>query len=795
MQTFLQQLLGLLITPPGNLIVHLVLVFSLMAAMQSVFIARRSRKSEGSGRILLGLSAILAGQLILFLSSGLAWQGIANPHQFLPPLDRAVATWGLAWIVWMWSFPKSSRAPDAINGLLNLIIIILFMFTLTAWSKDTNASVPFNATFLDYGWSLFPLFIAVIGTLFILLERPEGWGIGLGIIGLHLVGYVYQLMLGDQAGDFAPAVRFVQLASYPLLPSLAQRLQVTSESPSRPKPEETGFEEPQGERLYTAEPRTVFAWMQVAIQQDVEAAASAMTRAVAQTMMADLCFLAPTPNYSAIQLRNGYNSVRDEPLNPITLEVSETPNLASALQRGRPFRMLGDDPAVPDLRILAETLGLEAPGNLMSVPLSTAEENWGALILLSPYSRRVWTGMDQTYLITAVESMVKILNRPEPEPDNTPSAEVRKLQSDFVDLQKQLEQASRENDLLQTQLRLAAEQKESEPALESLLTLQQESQEIINRLQVENDKLEAALSDGTQSSSDTAEELKQMEAELRLSLEEVAHLQNALAGANMKILSMEMDAKRLPPLESDGQDVIAATLHELRQPVTSIFGYTDLLMTESVGLLGAIQRKLLERVHASSERISNLIDDLLHIVILEGGAFDSGPDEVDMVSAIDAAVEFIRPKLQEKRLLVRLDLPPALPCLQADKDAMEQVVINLLQNAAVVTPERDTITLAARVESVEDQPFLLLQVTDSGGGIAAEDLPRVFWRHYRPENPSIQGIGDKGLGLSVARVLVEAHGGRIWVDSRQGESSTFSVLLPVGSPIPSQTSSAHEITS
>ncbi len=307
MQTFLQQLLGLLITSPGNLIVHLVLVFSLMAAMQSVFIARRSGKTEGSGRILLGLTAILAGQLILFFSSGLAWQGIANPHQFLPPLDRAVATWGLAWIVWLWSFPKSSRAPDAINGLLNLIIIILFMFTLTAWSTQ-SPTTPFNATWLDWGWSLFPLFIAVIGILFILLERPEGWGIGLGIIGLHLAGYVYQLMYGDPTSDFAPAVRFVQLASYPLLPSLAQRLQSGFTAPTRARTMEevAASEEPEGERLYTAEPRTVFAWMQVAIQQDAEAAAGALTRAIAQTMMADLCFLAPSPTYSAILLRNGY---------------------------------------------------------------------------------------------------------------------------------------------------------------------------------------------------------------------------------------------------------------------------------------------------------------------------------------------------------------------------------------------------------------------------------------------------------------------------------------------------------
>ncbi len=785
MQTFLQQLLGLLITPPGNLIVHLVLLFSLMAAIQSVFIARRNGQSEGSARILLGLCAILAGQAVLFFSSGLAWQGIASTHQFLPPLERAVAAWCLAWIIWLWSFPKPARAPDAINGLLNLIIIILFLFTLSAWSTQ-DPNTPFNATWLDWGWSLFPMFIAVIGILFLLMERPEGWGIGLGMIGMLMAGYIYQLMYGDPTSDFSPAVRFSQLASFPLLISLTMRL--NKAAPAQPKTvEEAAAQEPEGERLYTAEPRTVFAWMQVAIQQDPDAASNALTRAIAQTMMADLCFLVPAPSYSSILLRHGYNSVRDENLAPITLDVGETPNLASALQRGRPFRMLGDDPAVPDLRVLAEALGLEIPGNLLSVPLATEERSWGSLMLLSPYSRRVWTGMDQTYLITAVESIVQILSRPETAPVVTNSPEIGRMQVEIDGLQKQIEQAGRENDLLQTQLRLAAEQKEHEPQLESLLALQQESQEVIARLQEENERLRAGAGEHSAASSSSEQELKQLESELHLSLEEVAHLQNALAGANMKILSMEMEARRAPAPDSDGRDVIAATLHELRQPVTSIFGYTDLLMSETVGLLGAIQQKLLERVRVSSERINSLIDDLLHIVVLEGGGLDSEPEEVDMVATIDAAIESTRPALMEKRLLVRLDLPPSLPCLQADKDAMEQVVVNLLQNAATVTAENDAITLAARVETVEDQLFLLLQVTDSGGGIAAEDLPRVFWRHYRPENPSIQGIGDKGLGLSIARILVEAHGGRIWVDSLQGKSSTFSVLLPVSPAILMQT--------
>jgi two-component system sensor histidine kinase ResE len=98
----------------------------------------------------------------------------------------------------------------------------------------------------------------------------------------------------------------------------------------------------------------------------------------------------------------------------------------------------------------------------------------------------------------------------------------------------------------------------------------------------------------------------------------------------------------------------------------------------------------------------------------------------------------------------------------------------------MATPADGEISLRARVESKENEPsYLLIQVTDQGGGIPAEDLPRVFSRLYRADNVLIQGIGDTGVGLSIVKALVDAHGGRIWVDTELGQGSSFSVLLPL----------------
>src|SRR5512141_2202414 len=107
MESILQQLFGILITPPGNLIYHLTLAFSVFACLQVALINRRNGMIS-SGRALLGLNLVLIAQLALFLSSGLAWQGVINPHIFLPVFDRAVIFFSLIWIGWLWAYPKAS---------------------------------------------------------------------------------------------------------------------------------------------------------------------------------------------------------------------------------------------------------------------------------------------------------------------------------------------------------------------------------------------------------------------------------------------------------------------------------------------------------------------------------------------------------------------------------------------------------------------------------------------------------------------------------------------------------------
>jgi signal transduction histidine kinase len=198
-----------------------------------------------------------------------------------------------------------------------------------------------------------------------------------------------------------------------------------------------------------------------------------------------------------------------------------------------------------------------------------------------------------------------------------------------------------------------------------------------------------------------------------------------------------------------------------------------------VGILGTLQRKFVERIKASTERINNLTDDMIQITTLEAELNDLKFESVDLNVVIDNAMSYTSAQVREKNISMHLDLPKKLAPIQADREALQQILIHLLQNAGAATPFEGTVRLKVQTQHEEEKEFILIQVTDSGGGIPAGDLPRVFTRLYRADNVLIQGVGDTGVGLSIAKTLTEAHHGRIWVESEHGAGSTFSVLLPI----------------
>jgi signal transduction histidine kinase/GAF domain-containing protein len=234
-------------------------------------------------------------------------------------------------------------------------------------------------------------------------------------------------------------------------------------------------------------------------------------------------------------------------------------------------------------------------------------------------------------------------------------------------------------------------------------------------------------------------------------------------------------------------ELLASLVQELRTPMTSIIGYTDLLLGESVGILGAMQRKFLQRVKANTERMSAKLDDLIEITAIDLGRLEIEPETVNIVSIIEEAIMNTAGQFRERGITVDIALDDNLPEIKADPDALNQVMLNLLSNACQASEINTSVTVSASLHDTNDTvlgdaTYFMVSVRDTGGGIAEEDRRRVFTRLYRADNPLIKGLGETGVGLSVAKTLIEAHGGRIWAESEDGVGSTFSFLLPVEGP-------------
>jgi signal transduction histidine kinase len=266
----------------------------------------------------------------------------------------------------------------------------------------------------------------------------------------------------------------------------------------------------------------------------------------------------------------------------------------------------------------------------------------------------------------------------------------------------------------------------------------------------------------------------------RNEVEEQLSLSQRMAAVNTEEDAQEAHYKPVQP------DLMMSLVQELRTPMTSINGYVDLLLGESAGILGEMQRKFLQRVSANVSRLASMIEDLVHVTELDTEKYEFQPAPVDVVNLIENAITNSSIQFREKGLGITFNLAEDLPPLPADKDALTQIIGQMLTNAYLVSPpdtevmitaQRRLIKLNARAD--HDTDCVYVAVEDRGGGIAMEDIPRVFVRKYKAENPLIAGLGDTGVGLSMAKALVEAHGGQLWLETKPGLGSIFSFALPL----------------
>jgi signal transduction histidine kinase len=232
-------------------------------------------------------------------------------------------------------------------------------------------------------------------------------------------------------------------------------------------------------------------------------------------------------------------------------------------------------------------------------------------------------------------------------------------------------------------------------------------------------------------------------------------------------------AAQLEQVESMRRQLIGDVTHELRTPLTSIKGYMEGLVD---GVLPSTPETF-NQIHHEADRLSRLVDDLQELSRVEAKAYSLDFHSVAVSNLVQTTVKRLSPQATAKRIRLSSSLPADLPHIQADEDRITQVLVNLVANAIQYTPEGGDVTISAARH--EDEIYI--SVKDSGIGIPPEHLANLFTRFYRVDKSRSRNAGGgSGIGLTIAKHLVEAHGGHIWAESAgEGQGSTFSFSLKI----------------
>ncbi len=233
------------------------------------------------------------------------------------------------------------------------------------------------------------------------------------------------------------------------------------------------------------------------------------------------------------------------------------------------------------------------------------------------------------------------------------------------------------------------------------------------------------------------------------------------------------DITRLKQLEKIRQDFVANVSHELRTPLTTIKGYAETLLDGALKEDQAFH--FVQVIKRHTDRLTKIVEDLLMLSRIETKEFRLKMEAIPLRNFIDDVVDFVKEPAERKKISLSRNEIPSSIIVKGDRSYLEQILINLLDNAIKYTPEKGRVIVSAVEKDSKDIQF---SVEDNGIGIPKEDLSRIFERFYRVDKGRSKELGGTGLGLSIVKHLVQAHGGRVWVESQMGKGSTFYFTLP-----------------
>jgi len=715
------QVLPLLTSPLAGAPFHIALALVLALFAALALTIRRAASERVGGRWMAAAGALVFAHAVLALATTLTGNGRV-PDETLRVLEAGAAIEGSLLLGLVSVFPRRRRLPDGVVALL-AVLAALTTATLTALTLDGVSGPPPG---WDAAASLVIVVVSLGALILLFLRRPVSWPYFVAGFGALLLGAAADAALGWFGAASGDLLRVGQLVAYPVVAygALRDLLRARRTAGAEPSSLLPGLPSDVAPSVASVGDLTG-----LLVTEHVGDLAEQLVEALGRTLRIEFCaLLTPPDGTGQFTLATGFDLIQEKAIQGAAIDAQRCPSIAAALA-ARKLLVLDPERDAVDLKTLRDLLHLVAIGPGLLLPMHAGADLHGALLLLSPYARRAWSPLEQQALLAATTSLALRFSR-------------LKLRAADYALAKQ-------DTMVRRPARTAPPWRPQTSAYGA----------------------ETATEGGP------LPDIDQLAGELQLALQELAdtraHLAALGSGEGARGNEMSPDA-----------DAITSLAQELRQPLSSIFGYTELLLGDSVGRLGATQRQFVERIRTAIDRTRMLLSDLVQVTALEMGELTLTPAPIDLLHCVEEAVTQVGGTLKEKDLGLRLDFPDEVPAVMGEQGALVQILVHLLSNAAGASPDGAEIGVTARVLDAEPTGFLLLSVKDKGEGVSPIDLGRVFEPLHRAESSLISGLGDSSVGLSLVRAMCEELSGRVWVESEPGDGSTLSVLLPLAGALP-----------
>ncbi len=801
-----QQLSQLLSEPPANIIYYLVTLLALLAVFGvSLSQWMPDRANRFALRALIASAVLIILRVVLLIVGLILLRFPANAIVFLPPLEQAMNLLTAILLVWA-MLPPDRKRPYLNSIILTTSLLItagLYIFYTLQWQQVALSSVPYNQMLQWTVWNMLQIIVYAYG-LGLCWRSPRMRStlypyMLLIMLSLHILQFASTSALVDTAVTVAGWVRLGYLIIFPLWAVQAYRDFIT------PLLTSTNSQHPVVQQLINT---LQLATLTITPTKPQERVTQAVLMSQ-QMINSSFIGIGILDDENQIHVQSNWPQPGENTPKTWQFHLGAWQPFTDILnfRCGMTFNPKGSN--ARHRYAFYELLGLGDMGALLIEPLLVGNRPIGFLMLARRHNQNSWGDRDQLltpiiadYLAKAIgnsqtqqaevlEAVSHTLSMASGEPDAVINGRIVTLEEERKKLRDELMTANDRIQQLESRANLATKRAQ-DLALALEAFEQQQTDQRVAALENEIVTLRDSLIE--------AEEAMAMASagEGGLSTDwvmmTITRYSGQLEEAQTRILKLEADLARHQLQGND--EVVVAMTQELRTPMTSIAGFTELLLGESMGMLGTKQRDLLKRIKANVERMDSLLAQLVQVSIIHEHPSSPHNELVDVREIMETAVNGVITQVREKNLHVDLNVEDQLPPIAVNPHQLYQIMINLLGNACQVSNDYGRISITAHADAIPDTPnnisktieFLHLTIKDNGGGIAQADLPYVFDVQYKAEHPLISGLGDKGVGLSVAQDLTYANGGRLWVASEAGSGSTFSLLFPV---IPPKDNNGH----